>query len=71
MGRTMAEGAAAQWAMFPNMVFDGLLDLIEKHRQTGALGWKLSGAGGGGYLTLISEKPVEGAVSLKIRRAGP
>ncbi len=68
IGRGMAAGASAQWAMFPNMVFPGLLDLIDKYENMGALGWKLSGAGGGGYLTLIAEKPFDGAISLKIRR---
>jgi len=32
------------------------------------LGWKLAGAGGGGYLALISEKPVNNAMKIKIRR---
>ena len=68
LGRAMSTGAKAQWAMFPNMVFPGLFDLIKKYEKLGALGWKLSGAGGGGYLTLIAEKPFEGAISLKIRR---
>jgi mevalonate kinase len=33
------------------------------------LGWKVSGAGGGGYLILVSEKPIEHAVRIIIRRA--
>lgn len=57
----------AQIAMFPRMVSPGLHELIEQHRGT-ALGWKLSGAGGGGYLIVASEKPVEGAHRIKIRR---
>jgi len=40
-----------------------------KHAKT-ALGWKLSGAGGGGYLVLVSQSPVTGAIQLKIRRQG-
>ena len=36
--------------------------------RTTALGWKLSGAGGGGYLTLFSEQPITGALRVKIRR---
>ena len=57
----------AQIAMFPRMVSSGVHELIEKYRDD-ALGWKLSGAGGGGYLVLVSEKEIPGAVRIKIRR---
>ena len=57
----------AQIAMFPNMVNDDILAQIEEYRDS-VLGWKLSGAGGGGYLTFISEKPVEHALQIRIRR---
>ena len=53
--------------MFPNMVNDDILAQIEEYRDS-VLGWKLSGAGGGGYLTFISEKPVEHALQIRIRR---
>ncbi|MCI0519092.1 MAG: adenylyltransferase/cytidyltransferase family protein, partial [Chloroflexi bacterium] len=42
----------AQIAMFPNMMNDAVAELIEQYRGR-ALGWKLSGAGGGGYLILV------------------
>jgi mevalonate kinase len=37
------------------------------HRQK-ATGWKLSGAGGGGYLVFISEEYIPEAIKIKIRR---
>ena len=45
----------------------GLRSLIEKYKNL-ALGWKLSGAGGGGYLVLVSEQFIPGTIKIKIRR---
>ena len=36
-----------------------------------ALGWKLAGAGGGGYLVLVSERPIANAIKIRIRRERP
>jgi cytidyltransferase-like protein len=58
----------AQISMFPNMVNEMILKLIQEYEQA-ALGWKISGAGGGGYLILVSDKPIENAVKILIRRA--
>jgi len=41
-----------------------------RHYQKIAAGWKLSGAGGGGYLVLVAEQPIPDAIQLKIRRPG-
>ncbi len=68
LGRAMRDGARAQWSMFPKMKFEGLEAMISEAEKRGALGWKLSGAGGGGYLTVVSDGPIEGATALKIRR---
>lgn len=57
----------AQVAMFPNMVYDDIFKTIERYREK-AYGWKLSGAGGGGYLILVAGEPIEGAIQIKIRR---
>ncbi len=67
-GQTMREGFEAQVAMFPNMMNDRVAALINEYRDD-ALGWKLSGAGGGGYLILVSEKAVPGAVRILAHRA--
>jgi mevalonate kinase len=48
------------------MMNETVQELIERHRDT-ALGWKLSGAGGGGYLILVSETPIENAVRVAVR----
>ena len=57
----------AQIKMFPNMVTQETFSIINKFKST-ALGWKLSGAGGGGLLLFISDKPMTGAMKIKIRR---
>jgi cytidyltransferase-like protein len=56
----------AQVTMFPNMMNDKIAGVIDGYRDT-ALAWKLSGAGGGGYLILISEKNIPNAIRVKIR----
>jgi cytidyltransferase-like protein len=67
-GRNMRLSFEAQVAMFPNMMNDMIAYLIDQYQRS-ALGWKVSGAGGGGYLILVSEKPVHNALRILIRRA--
>jgi cytidyltransferase-like protein len=66
-GRYLRKGFEGQIAMFPNMMNDMVAELIEQYRSQ-ALGWKLSGAGGGGYLILVSDRPIENAIHILIRR---
>jgi galactokinase/mevalonate kinase-like predicted kinase len=66
-GTYFKESFEAQIAMFPNMVYPGIFKAIAKYNNL-AYGWKLSGAGGGGYLIFISDKPIKGAIQIKIRR---
>ena len=66
-GEYIRAGYEAQIAMFPNMVNQTMNDLIDEHRHH-ALGWKVSGAGGGGYLILVADQPIEGAMQIVIRR---
>lgn len=67
MGKAMTESFEAQISMFPNMVNDDILQQIENYKGD-SLGWKVSGAGGGGYLIFFSEKPVINAIQIRIRR---
>lgn len=66
-GRSIRAGFEAQVAMFPHMMNERVAALIDAYRDR-ALGWKLSGAGGGGYLILVSEKPIPGAMRVVARR---
>ena len=66
-GKAFRESFEAQITMFPNMMNKMVAELIEKHRDQ-ALGWKLSGAGGGGYLILVSENPIKNAMQITVRR---
>lgn len=66
-GKYFRESFEAQVAMFPNMLVDEALEMIENFKDK-ALGWKLSGAGGGGYLVLVSENEIPGAFKIRIRR---
>lgn len=57
----------AQIAMFPAMMAEGVQDYINIWRDK-SLAWKMTGAGGGGYLALVVDTIPEGAIPIKIRR---
>ncbi|HPR32689.1 MAG TPA: adenylyltransferase/cytidyltransferase family protein [Prolixibacteraceae bacterium] len=57
----------AQIRMFPAMMNTEIQKVIDSYRND-ALAWKLAGAGGGGYLILVAEKPIRGAMRIKVRR---
>jgi len=68
--RTFSQGFLdsfnSQVRMFPDMLNDRIEKIIDQYRND-AFAWKLSGAGGGGYLILIGEKPIPGSFRIKIR----
>ncbi|MDR1879348.1 MAG: adenylyltransferase/cytidyltransferase family protein [Tannerellaceae bacterium] len=66
-GKAMSDSFEAQVAMYPNMVSSTILDVLDTYKKQ-ALGWKLSGAGGGGYLIFVGETPIENALQIRIRR---
>ena len=69
-GESMKASFEAQIAMFPNMMNDSVAELIDNY-QDSALGWKLTGAGGGGYLVLVADKPIVNTQKIYARRDNP
>ncbi|MDR3338541.1 MAG: adenylyltransferase/cytidyltransferase family protein [Candidatus Symbiothrix sp.] len=66
-GESVRKSFEAQIKMYPNMVSEDIFQVLAKYKNQ-TLGWKLSGAGGGGYLIFISEKPLENAIQIRIRK---
>jgi cytidyltransferase-like protein len=56
----------SQVRMFPKMMNPEIEKIIGQFREKAAA-WKLSGAGGGGYLILISEEEIPNAFKIRIR----
>ncbi len=51
------------------MIDDEILRSLEGYKKE-ALGWKLSGAGGGGYFILVAKEPqLRKGMKIRIRRA--
>ena len=63
-GAYTTESFEAQIRMFPNMISDEIAETIEKHKEV-ALGWKITGAGGGGYLVLITDREIENSIQIR------
>lgn len=57
----------AQTAMFPAMMAPGVQEYIDRWSPK-AKAWKMTGAGGGGYLCLVVDELPEGAIPVRIRR---
>jgi cytidyltransferase-like protein len=66
-GIALTRSFKAQHSLFPNMADTAILNQIAAF-QSQVLGYKLSGAGGGGYLVLVAEQAIEGCIKIRIRR---
>ena len=66
-GEAFRRSFEAQVAMFPHMADEEIFNTIGHYRDKAA-GWKLSGAGGGGYLIMVAENPIHDAMQIRIRR---
>ena len=67
LGRLVRASFEAQISMFPRMMDSNVRTAIKQYSGKSP-GWKLSGAGGGGYLVLVGQRAIPGAIQLKIRR---
>ena len=66
-GAAVRASFEAQVAMFPNMTNDSVRQAIAGNART-AYGWKLCGAGGGGYVMLVTGGDVERGLPVVVRR---
>ena len=66
-GKACTASFEAQTAMFPNMISSHVQKAIDEYKDK-VKGYKITGAGGGGYLVLINDKPIEEAIQIRIRR---
>ncbi|MDH6309159.1 cytidyltransferase-like protein [Dysgonomonas sp. PFB1-18] len=66
-GTAVRNSFEAQITMYPHMVNKDVFDIIDKYKDK-AMGWKLSGAGGGGYFIIVNDKPIDNAIQIRIRR---
>lgn len=62
-GRASTQCLDAQLALFPGTATDELRSVRKKYEDR-ICGCKMTGAGGGGYMLLISEKPIENALQV-------
>jgi cytidyltransferase-like protein len=67
LGYYLRKSFEAQVTMFPAMSNNYVRASIRKFADL-ALGWKLSGSGGGGYLVLVSDRNISGSMKIKIFR---
>jgi len=67
LGACVNETSDACHAMIPGYISDEVISVVQKHRED-YLGVKLLGAGGFGYMMIVSETPVAGSLKINVRR---
>jgi galactokinase/mevalonate kinase-like predicted kinase len=70
LGRQVRASFEAQISIFPRMMDSNVLIAIKQYAGK-LFGWKLSGVGAGGYLVLVGQRTIPGAIQLKVRRNYP
>lgn len=68
LGWAITECFTAQIGLFPAMLDDYCVKVLESIPKESVLGHKLTGAGGGGYWLIVSEKSIDGSIRVKLRR---
>lgn len=66
-GKACTDSFMAQIAMFPNMLVEHVVKAINEYKDN-VKGYKITGAGGGGYLVIVNDEPVKNALQIRIRR---
>ena len=66
-GKACTASFNAQTAMFPNMISPHVQKAIDEYKDK-VKGYKITGAGGGGYLVIVNDTPIENAIQIRIRR---
>lgn len=65
--KAVQESFAAQVSLFPDMITPEVQIALDGYSE--ALGYKLAGAGGGGYLVVVHKELPEESIQLRIRRS--
>jgi uncharacterized protein involved in propanediol utilization len=66
-GKACTASFEAQTAMLPGMITPHVQKAIDEYKDK-VKGYKITGAGGGGYLVIVNDTPVANAIQIRIRR---